>query len=199
MTHFARADEPAVEATAEQVARFRDATAGIAAETSLCNSAAVLGWPLARGDWARPGIMLYGADPLPEGEHGLKPVMSFESRIIAVRELSAGEALGYGARFVADTPTRVGLVAMGYADGYPRVVPDGTPVSVDGQPSRIIGRVSMDMLTVDLSALPLSGFDSRVELWGAEVPVNRVAAAAGTIAYELLCNVKRARLEYVGA
>jgi alanine racemase len=116
--------------------------------------------------------------------------------VIAVRELAPGEPLGYGARFQAERPTRVGLVALGYADGYPRRAPDGTPVSVDGRRTRLIGRVSMDMLTVDLTDLPDAGLGSRVELWGAEVPVNEVALRAGTIAYELLCNVKRVRFEY---
>lgn len=142
--------------------------------------------------------MLYGADPMPLDGGQLRPVMTLESRVIAVREIAAGEPLGYGARFVAERPTRVGLVAMGYADGYPRVVPTGTPVAVDGKPGRIIGRVSMDMLTVDLSGLADAGLGSRVELWGAQVPINAIAAAAGTISYELLCNVKRARLEYRG-
>ena len=109
--------------------------------------------------------MLYGADPMPLDGGQLRPVMTLESRVIAVREIAAGEPLGYGARFVAERPTRVGLVAMGYADGYPRVVPTGTPVAVDGKPGRIIGRVSMDMLTVDLSGLADAGLGSRVELW----------------------------------
>lgn len=198
MTHFARADEPQVITTADQIECFQEATANLPGARSLANSSAILGWPDARRDWARPGILLYGADPMPAPDNGLKPVMTLESAVMAVREIAVGEALGYGGRFVAQTPTRVGLVAMGYADGYPRTVPDGTPVSVGGKPSRIIGRVSMDMLTVDLSALPTANIGTRVELWGTEVPVNRVAAAAGTIAYELLCNVKRVRLEYIG-
>ncbi len=196
MTHFARADEPQVITTREQVARFDAATAHLPGARSLSNSGAILGWPQAHRDWARPGILLYGADPMPDEGHGLQPVMTLESAVMAVREIAAGEALGYGARFVAERPTRVGLVAMGYADGYPRVVPDGTPVAVDGQPACIIGRVSMDMLTVDLTALPDAGIGSRVELWGRQVAVNRVAQAAGTIAYELLCNVKRVRFSY---
>ena len=162
----------------------------------LEGSAAVLGWPSSHRDWARPGIMLYGADPMPGEGHELRPVMSLHSAVMAVRELPAGAPLGYGARFVAERPTRVGLVAMGYADGYPRTVPDGTPVAVDGQAASLIGRVSMDMLTVDLTDLPGAGIGSAVELWGPQVPVNRIAEAAGTISYELLCNVKRARFEY---
>ena len=198
MTHFARADEPQVITTEAQVSRFDAATAHLPGARSLANSGAILGWPQARRDWARPGILLYGADPMPDEGHGLQPVMTLESAVMAVREIAAGEALGYGARFVAERDTRVGLVAMGYADGYPRGVADGTPVAVDGLPTRIIGRVSMDMLTVDLTDLPDAGIGSGVELWGRQVPVNRVARAAGTIAYELLCNVKRVRFSYSG-
>ena len=196
MTHFARADEPQVITTAEQVSRFDAATAHLPGGRSLANSGAILGWPQARRDWGRPGILLYGADPMPDEGHGLQPVMTLESAVMAVREIAAGEALGYGGRFVAARNTLVGLVAMGYADGYPRAVANGTPVTVDDRPAAIIGRVSMDMLTVDLTDLPDTGIGSRVELWGRQVPVNRVAQAAGTIAYELLCNVKRVRFSY---
>jgi len=198
MTHFARADEPDETATADQVATFDRATANLPGERSLCNSGGILAWPAGYRDWARPGILLYGADPMPSDDHGLKPVMTLESAIMNIRELAPGEALGYGGRFVSDTPTRVGLVAMGYADGYPRVAPTGTPVAVDGQLTRVIGRISMDMMTVDLTALPAARIGSRVELWGNTVPINTVAHAAGTIAYELLCNIKRVRREYVG-
>ena len=198
MTHFARADEPHVISTTAQIERFDATTRDLPGARSMANSGGVLGWPAAHRDWARPGILLYGADPMPGEGNGLQPVMSLESGIIAVREIETGEPLGYGARFIAERPTRVGLVAMGYADGYPRVVPDGTPVAVDGLRTRLIGRVSMDMLTVDLTDLPDAGLGSRVELWGSNIPVNRIAEAAGTIAYELLCNVKRVRLEYVG-
>lgn len=196
MTHFARADEPHVVFTASQIDTFETATAAIPGPRSLANSAAVLGWPAAHRDWARPGILLYGANPLPGADDGLQAVMTLESRVIAVREIDAGAPLGYGARFHASRRTRVGLVAMGYADGYPRSAPDGTPVAVDGAASALIGRVSMDMLTVDLTDLPAAGLGSRVELWGTQVAINRVAQAAGTIAYELLCNVKRVGFEY---
>lgn len=199
MTHFARADEPQVIATATQLADFDAATRDLPGPRSLANSAAVLGWPDAHRDWARPGILLYGADPMPDEGNGLQPVMTLESAVIAVRELAPGAPLGYGARFVAERPRRIGLVAMGYADGYPRSAPDGTPVAVDGQPSVLVGRVSMDMLTVDLTDLPQAGIGSRVELWGRQVPINRVAAGAGTISYELLCNVKRVALRYLPA
>ncbi|MFD2838575.1 alanine racemase [Azotobacter vinelandii] len=200
MSHFARADELDCPRVAEQLAQFETATAGLVAEFSLRNSPALLGWPQfffrhGHGDeWLRPGIMLYGATPFEryqEQAAQLRPVMTLESRIIGVRELPAGEPVGYGARFVASRPTRVGVVAMGYADGYPRHAPNGTPVAVDGRPAQLIGRVSMDMLTVDLTDLPQAGLGSRVELWGAQVPASEVAAAAGTIAYQLFCNVRR--------
>lgn len=198
MSHLARADEPQVITTREQIDCFDTATAGLPGPRSLSNSAGVLAWPQAHRDWARPGILLYGADPLPGEPGGLRPVMTLESEVVAVREVAAGTAIGYGARYRTERPTRVGLVAIGYADGYPRSAPDGTPVTVEGRTARLIGRVSMDMLTVDLTDLPDTGIGSRVELWGREVSVNRVAAGAGTIAYELLCNVKRVRFEYRG-
>jgi alanine racemase len=191
MSHFARADEPGCDATARQIQLFDKATQGLPGARSLANSAAILGWPEAHRDWARPGIMLYGADPMPDEGNGLVPVMTLESQIIAVNNIAPGEPLGYGARFIAQRPTRVGLVAMGYADGYPRSAPDGVPVAVDNKLTTLIGRVSMDMLTVDLTDLPEAGIGSAVELWGRQVSVNQVAQAAGTIAYELLCNVKR--------
>ncbi len=197
MSHFARADEAQVPATMTQIACFDAVTRGLEGARSLANSSAILAWPQAHRDWARPGILLYGADPMPGEGNALLPVMSLESEVITVREIEAGATLGYGARFIASERTRVGLVAMGYADGYPRAAADGTPVSIDGQPSRIIGRVSMDMLTVDLSALPAAGPGSRVQLWGREVAVNRIAASVGTIAYELLCNVKRVSFSYL--
>ena len=197
MSHFARADEPAEHTTAQQIQAFETITHDLSGERSLCNSAGVLAWPQARRDWARPGVLLYGANPLPAGfaeqhpEQTLLPVMSLLSEIFAVKTLQPGEALGYGGTFVADRPTRVGLVAIGYADGYPRVVPTGTPVAIDGNLSRIVGRVSMDMLNVDLTNLPEAGIGSQVELWGRQVDINQVAQCANTIAYELLCNVKR--------
>ncbi|MCQ4348605.1 alanine racemase [Pseudomonas stutzeri] len=202
MSHFARADEPDCPRTAEQLAVFRAATAGLGGELSLRNSPAVLGWPEVPSDWVRPGIMLYGASPFAQAQDSaarLQPVMTLESQIIAVRELPAGEPVGYGARFVSARPTRVGVVAMGYADGYPRHAPNGTPVVVDGVRTALIGRVSMDMLTVDLTELPQAGLGSRVELWGAQLPAGEVAAAAETIPYQLFCNLKRVPRHYCAA
>lgn len=200
MSHFARADEPEVLTTVQQLATFRAACTGLDAPVSLANSAGILAWADARQSWGRAGIMLYGADPLPpvHRQEQLQPVMTLQSKVFAERLLQPGATLGYGGGFVADRPTRVGLVAIGYADGYPRAAPAGTPVAIDGRAARLIGRVSMDMLTVDLTDLLESGIGSDVELWGPTIDVNEVAAGAGTIAYELLCNVKRVPRIYTG-
>ena len=201
MSHFARADELDCPRTEEQLAVFNAARDGLQAEVSLRNSPAILGWPQVPSDWVRPGIMLYGATPFEQAQTlaaQLKPVMTLQSKIIGVRELPAGEPVGYAARFVAERPTRVGVVAMGYADGYPRHAPTGTPVAVDGQLTRIIGRVSMDMLTVDLTDLPQTGLGSRVELWGAQVLASDVAAQAQTIPYQIFCNLRRVPRLYSG-
>lgn len=203
MSHFARADELDCIRTEEQVAAFQAVreAAGQGLEVSLRNSPGILGWPSVPSDWVRPGIMLYGATPFEQAHplaSQLRPVMTLESKVISLRELPAGEPVGYGARFVADRPVRVGVVAMGYADGYPRHAPDGTPVFIDGKPSRIIGRVSMDMLTVDLTDLPAAGLGSRVELWGPNVPASQLAALCGSIPYQLFCNLKRVPRVYSG-
>jgi alanine racemase len=202
MSHFARADELDSSRSEEQVAIFQAARQGLNAEISLRNSPAVLGWPQIPSDWVRPGIMLYGASPFDQPQtlaDRLQPVMSLESKIINVRELPAGEPVGYGGAFVTERPTRIGVVAMGYADGYPRQAPTGTPVWIDGQPSQLLGRVSMDMLCVDLTHLPRAGLGSDVELWGRNVPVGEVASRAGTIAYQILCNLRRVPRLYCGA
>ncbi|WP_045768024.1 alanine racemase [Xanthomonas albilineans] len=201
MSHFARADELESARTLEQVEVFRQTTADLAGEISLCNSPALLGWPQVRSDWARPGLMLYGADPfaaaaaLP-GE--LRPVMTLQSKVIAVRDLAPGEPVGYGARFVAPRPTRVGVVAIGYADGYPQFAPNGTPVLIDGMPGELIGRVSMDMLTVDLTEHPQAGLGSVVQLWGVQPRIDALAAGCASSAYRLLCGLKRAPRHYLG-
>ncbi|HSD61497.1 MAG TPA: alanine racemase, partial [Burkholderiales bacterium] len=190
MTHFARADEPG--GVAEQVARFQALTGHLKLPRSLANSAAILCHPETHADWVRPGIMLYGASPFPDrpaAEFGLLPAMTLSAEVIAVQVLVRGERVGYGGTFEAPGPMRVGIVACGYGDGYPRHADTGTPALVDGQRTRTLGRVSMDMLCVDLGGLPRSGVGSRVTLWGEGLPVDEVAAAAGTIAYELLCAV----------
>lgn len=188
MTHFSHADEP--EGVAEQFERFKGLTAAYRAPRSLANSAALLRYPATHGEWVRPGIMLYGASPFADTsaqQFGLQPVMTLTSEIIAVRELKAGDRVGYAGLFRADGATRIGTVACGYADGYPRHAPTGTPILVNGQRTRTLGRVSMDMLGVDLSGLPDADVGSRVTLWGKGLPVEEVAAAAGTISYELMC------------
>ena len=201
MSHFSRADELDSTRTGEQLASFQAASAGLPGDTSLCNSPALLGWPAVRADWARPGLMLYGVSPFaPPNDNAaqLRPVMTLESKIIAVRELPAGEPVGYGARFVTDAPTRIGVVAIGYADGYPQFAVNGTPVAIDGKPGRLVGRVSMDMLTVDLTDHPQAGIGSGVELWGKQVPAAEVVAHSQTSSYRLLCAVKRVPLQYTG-
>lgn len=202
MSHFARADELHCSSSAEQVAVFENARQGLAAEVSLRNSPAVMGWPQIPSDWVRPGIMLYGATPFGEANtvaSRLQPVMTLESKVIAVRELPPGEPIGYGATFITPKPMRVGVVAMGYADGYPRHAPTGTPVLVAGQRSQLLGRVSMDMLCIDLTNVPQAGLGSVVELWGKNVLASEVAAAADTIPYQIFCNLRRVPKLYSGA
>jgi alanine racemase len=187
MTHFARADDDP-ESVAAQLALFREATVGLDLPVSLANSAALLRHPDTHGDWVRPGIMLYGASPFADqtgADLGLLPVMTLESRLIATRLVRKGEGVGYGAAYVAERDMPVGVVACGYADGYPRHAGTGTPIVVEGRHTRTLGRVSMDMLFADLSNVPTAHVGSPVTLWGADPPAEQVAAAAGTIAYEL--------------
>jgi alanine racemase len=188
MSHFASADDAT--GVVEQQHCIAETFAGLTQPKSLANSAALLRYRGTRADWVRPGIMLYGASPFADQtamELGLQPVMTLRSRIIAVQTLQPGDAIGYGRSFIAPQPLRVGIVACGYADGYPRHAPTGTPMQVDGQRTQLLGRVSMDMLYADLTALPQAGVGSEVVLWGDGVPVEDVATAAGTISYELLC------------
>lgn len=191
MTHFANADDAlnAELPLSEQLGRFCRAAEGLSCERSVSNSAAVLYHPEVRSDWVRPGIMLYGATPggKTAAECGLKPAMSLESEIIGIQRLARGEAVGYGSRFIADKPMTVGVVACGYADGYPRHAPNGTPIMVEGLKTRLVGRVSMDMITVDLTEIPDARLGSKVELWGNALPIDEVANAAGTLGYELMC------------
>jgi alanine racemase len=188
MTHFADADD--ARGIQFQLDRFRRALADRSVSVSIANSATLLRYPESTQGWARPGIMLYGASPFPEQSaqaFGLAPVMTLESSVIAVQQLEAGDTVGYGASFVAECPMRLGVVACGYADGYPRHATTGAPVLVEGRRTRILGRVSMDMLCVDLTDLPGAGIGSPAVLWGKGIPVEEVAAAAGTVSYELLC------------
>lgn len=195
MSHFANADNRFDSATKYQIESFLKLVDGLDVERSLANSAGIVAWPASHLEWVRPGIMLYGATPFEQPQElaaRLQPVMTLESQIIGVRELPAGEPVGYGARFVSERPTRVGVVAMGYADGYPRHAPTGTPVQVAGRRTRTLGRVSMDKLCIDLSELPPTvGVGDTVTLWGGAgdmyLAADEVAAAAGTVAYELFC------------
>lgn len=189
MTHFACADELDGDATPRQIACFEAATQGLEAPRSLANSPATLGWPEAEGDWLRPGLMLYGASPFETAQEAadqLKPAMSLYSEVIAVHEIAAGESVGYGASWTAEQTTRVGTVAMGYGDGYPRHAKSGTPVVVNGVRTRIIGRVSMDMITVDLTPVPDAGPGAEVEFWGENLSINEVAGYCDTIPYTLM-------------
>jgi alanine racemase len=191
MTHFSDADGP--RGTEHQLEAFERGAEGIAGARSLANSAATLWHPASHFDWVRPGIILYGASPSGKtveiADIGLRPAMTLASELIAVQTVSAGQAIGYGSIFKPEGLMRIGVVACGYADGYPRIAPDGTPVIVDGVRTRIVGRVSMDMLTVDLTPVPGAGMGARVELWGPNLPIDDVAQSCGTIGYELMCAV----------
>lgn len=195
MTHFANADElehPRLSMT-EQVRRFREGAAGLEGQRSLSNSGGVLHQAeLAKelhNDWVRPGVMLYGGTPggASARDYGLLPTMTLKSELIAIQRIEAGDTVGYGSRFVAEAPMTIGVVACGYADGYPRHAEHGTPVLVGGVRTRLVGRVSMDMMTVDLTPVANARVGSRVVLWGDGLPIDEVAASAGTIGYELMC------------
>jgi alanine racemase len=190
MTHFARADEP--EGTREAMRRFESAVEGIDLPRSLANSAGIFAHPESHADICRLGIALYGATPFadrPAKALGLRAAMTLSSKLIGVQALAPGEAVGYGSTFAAAQPMRIGIVACGYADGYPRHAPSGTPILVDGARTRTVGRVSMDMIAVDLTPVPSAGVGSPVVLWGEGMPVDEVAIAAGTVGYELLCGI----------
>ncbi|NYT63117.1 alanine racemase [Alcaligenaceae bacterium] len=198
MTHFARADDdPGT--TQQQLHMFNQVTQGLPGKVSVCNSAATLTsglWatiPDQQEQWVRPGICLYGASPFASqsaASMGLQPAMTLSAELISVRSIAAGEGVGYGHAFVSTKPMRIGVVACGYADGYPRHADTGTPVTVGGVRTRLVGRVSMDMLAVDLTDIPQARVGTPVVLWGAGGPsVDEVAQAAGTIGYELLCAV----------
>ena len=211
MTHFANADTSAdtsadsgAHGIADQLAVFESAASELPGDRSLCNSAATLrfGAGHARGheavcaDWVRPGIMLYGSSPdFPAhsvSDWNLQPAMTLRTEVIAVQDIEAGAAVGYGSAFTAERAMRIGVAACGYADGYPRAAPTGTPVLVDGVRTRLVGRVSMDMVTVDLTPMPEAGVGSEVTLWGcgpndSVLPIDEVAQPAGTVGYELMC------------
>ncbi|MCL1038617.1 alanine racemase [Shewanella submarina] len=189
MTHFSRADEPEQDYTGYQLKVFDTLTSGLIGERSIANSAGALFWPDSRRDWIRPGIALYGISPVTGDlgtNHGLKPAMDLKSRLISVREHKSGQPVGYGGYWHADRDTRLGVVAIGYGDGYPRNAPEGTPVWINGRRVPVVGRVSMDMLTVDLGPDATDVVGDDVLLWGEALPVEEVAEHIGTIAYELM-------------
>jgi alanine racemase len=188
MTHFADADGPG--GVAAPLAAFDAATQGLALPASTANSAALLRYPQSHRDWVRPGIMLYGCSPFADRTAesiGVLPAMALTSKIVSVQTLAPGERVGYGGLFTAEQAMRIGVVALGYADGYPRHAPVGTPVLVDGRRSRTVGRVSMDMMFVDLTGHPDAAVGTDVTLWGEGLSADEVAAASGTVSYELLC------------
>jgi len=190
MTHFADADGK--RGVRWQLERFEAATTGVDLPRSLANSAALLRYPESHKDWVRPGIMLYGCSPFPDESAealGLKPAMTLASELIAVRDLRPGDSVGYGGTYTASGPMRIGIVACGYADGYPRHAPTGTPILVCGRRTRTLGRVAMDMLFADLTGIPEAAVGSPVTLWGEGLSADEVAASAGTVSYELLCAV----------
>ena len=191
-THFSAAE--GVSGVDWQMREFEGRVARPGYARSLANSAALLRFPDLRGDWVRPGLMLYGASPLEDAtavKLGLKPVMTLTSAIIAIQQLKPGDTVGYGCLFTADRNMRIGVVACGYADGYPRHSCNGAPVLIDGVRVPMAGRVSMDMLCVDLTNVPHASVGSPAVLWGEGLPVEEVAAAAGTVSYELLCALAR--------
>jgi alanine racemase len=192
MSHFPSADNHFDTTTPYQIRLFEEMTRNLNVERSLANSAGIVKWPSSHFEWVRPGIMLYGATPMigmSAAELGLKPVMTLASELIAINPRRKGDAIGYGGDWVCPEDMPVGVVAIGYGDGYPRHAPPGTPVLVNGARVPLIGRVSMDMMTVDLRDLPDAKVGDSVVLWGAGLPVEEIAALSGTIAYELLCCV----------
>lgn len=192
MTHFASSDDFGGGQTPAQIRVFEACTAGLPGARSLANSAAVFGWPDAHADWVRPGGALYGMSVVPGrtgADYGLRPAMTFTTGLLAIHQLCRGETVGYSATWDCPEDMPVGIVAAGYGDGYPRHVPNGAPVLVGGRPARIAGRVSMDLLAVDLRGLPDACIDDPVVLWGEGLPIETVAEAAGTIGYQLSCGI----------
>lgn len=198
VTHFASADAPDCSHTAQQIERFQDSVAGLPGELCLANSAGILNRPESHGAWVRAGIMLYGISPIPGQtglELGLKPVMTLATELMAVNRVPAGERIGYGGRYLAERDMLAGVAAIGYGDGYPRSAIDGAPILVNGQRCSLAGRVSMDMITIDLAACPDARIGDPVVLWGQGLPVETIAEHAETIPYELVCRITR-RVRY---
>ena len=192
MTHLASADEPHNPQTPEQLACFFACTEGFASERSLANSAAILAWPAAHGNWVRPGIMLYGISPFCDtigADLDLRPAMTLGTQLVAVKRVERGGAIGYGGTWVCPETMPIGVAAIGYGDGYPRQIPSGTPVLLNGKPVPVVGRVSMDLITLDLRTQPDAELGDAVVLWGRGLPIEQLAARVGTIAYELVCGI----------
>lgn len=194
MTHFASSEGFDDENTKRQIALFRQSTAGLAGPRALSNSAAVLGWPDARGDWVRTGGLLYGLSVV-EGkagdDFGFRPAMTLTTRLVAINRVGKGERVGYNGTYECPEDMDIGVAAIGYGDGYPRSAAPGTPVRINGQTVPLVGRVSMDLITIDLRGVPTARTGDRVTLWGDGLPVETVAAAAGTISYDLTCGMTR--------
>lgn len=194
-THLAAADEPELATTADQLSRFDAATRFLAGERSIANSAGMLSFSEAQADWVRPGLLLYGVSPISGtigADYGLRPVMTLRSHVIAVKDLAVGEQVGYGGAWTANRATRLAVAAVGYGDGYPRNLGSGTPVLVNGERAGLAGRVSMDMIGIDVTELrrpPALG--DPVVLWGEGLPVEEIAVWADTIPYELLCGISQ--------
>lgn len=194
MTHFAASDEFDNASTAAQISAFRLATDGLEGSRSLSNSAGLLAWPDARGDWTRAGGLLYGlavVEGRTAADFGFKPAMTLATRLVAVNHVGRGERVGYGATWQAPEDMRLGIAAIGYGDGYPRSAASGTPVLVNGHRAAIAGRVSMDLITLDLRNVPVAAVGDPVVLWGPDLPAETVASHAGTISYELVCGMTR--------
>jgi len=192
MTHFASSDLLDSAQTLQQIETFNQITAKLDGPKSLANSAGIIAWPAAHADWVRPGIMLYGASPFPGhrgSEYNLQPVMSLSSQLIAIQQVAKGGRIGYGGTWTCPDNARIGVVAIGYGDGYPRHAGNGTPVLVNGRPCPLVGRVSMDMLAVDLSTQPEAKVGDPVLLWGPGLPVEVIAEQSGTTCYELLTRI----------
>lgn len=192
MSHLAKADEREDLYTRQQLDTFKATTHGKLAERSLANSGGILGWPETHFDWVRPGIMLYGCSPFTDTTgpaEGLRPVMTLTSRLIAIQHYATGELIGYGGSWRCPRDSRIGVVAIGYGDGYPRHAPPGTPVWINGWRAPLAGRVSMDMITVDLTELPTANVGDSVVLWGCDLPAEEIANQVGTITYELFCKI----------
>ena len=194
VSHFATAEDPDSGLAKSQIARFDEAVSGLPGAHCLANSAAILHHPDSHRDWVRAGILLYGISPLAGKtgpDLGLQPAMTLEAALLAINRVPAGDTIGYGARFTAERDLRIGVVGIGYGDGYPRSVIDGTPVRVGNSLSQVVGRVSMDMVTIDLTDCPDVAIGDPVVLWGQGLPVETVADCAATIPYELVCRITR--------